>query len=78
MLTTLISYPLTRPANLDIYFNVIIVLLGILSVTVITLSNVAAVGYEHVPTTSANFAASYTLWYERFSMGTSCGIAILR
>jgi hypothetical protein len=71
MLKTLISYPLTRPVNLGICFNVTIVLLGILWVTSITLINVAAVGYELVPITSANFNASYTLWYERFTRGTS-------
>ena len=71
MLKSLISYPVTRGVHLGICFNVTIVLLGLLWVTVITLVNVAAVGYELVPTTSADFNASYTLWYERYTMGTS-------
>ena len=71
MLKSLICYPITREVHLGTWFNVAIILLGILWVTFITLINVAAVGYELVPTTSANFNASYTLWYERFTLGTS-------
>jgi|SRR6266496_4996574 len=71
MFKTLLSYPLTRDVTLGKCFNVTIVILGIFWVTVITLINIAAVGYELVPTTSADYNASYTLWYERFTSGTS-------
>lgn len=71
MFKTLISYPLTRDVTLGVCFNVTILILGIVWVAVITLVNVAAVGYELMPTLSADFNASYTLWYERFTKRTS-------
>lgn len=61
-----LSYPITRPINLGICFNITFVVLGLAWVAIITIINVAAVGYELVPLTSTLFNSSYTLWYEVF------------
>lgn len=62
-----LEYPITRPIALGFWFNFFVILGGVGWITVVTIINVAAVGYELVPFTSTNFNASTTLWYERFT-----------
>ena len=62
------SYPISRPITLR-YFNVTILLLGLVYVTSITLINVVAIGYEQIPVRSPFYNLSQPLWYERFMMG---------
>jgi hypothetical protein len=62
----LLEYPVTRPIPLCRLWTGVLVLGAIIWVTLITLVNVAAVGYELVPVTSSVFNSSAQLWYERF------------
>jgi hypothetical protein len=62
----LLEYPVTRPITLCRFWKCVLVLGAIIWVTLITLVNVAAVGYELVPVTSSVFNSSAVLWYERF------------
>src|ERR1700737_3120221 len=71
MFNSLLQYPVTRPVALGIWFNLIVGILGLSWIAIITIINVAAVGYELVPVTSTLFNISYTLWYERFIPTTS-------
>jgi hypothetical protein len=67
MFKSLLAYPVTRDVKFGLCSNILIVLLGLSWVTVVTVINVAAVGYELVPTTTTKYNASYSLWYERFT-----------
>jgi len=66
MFNSLLEYPITRPLSLGIWFNITIIVLGIAWTALVTVFNVATVGYELIPITSTQFNASYTLWYEGF------------
>ena len=71
MFKSLLSYPVTRDVKFTLCFNIFIVVLGLGWASVVTLINVAAVGYELVPTTTTQYNASYSLWYERFTSRSS-------
>lgn len=71
MFKSLLQYSITKPVTAGICFNVTIILLGIAWVVLITVINVAAVGYEIVIITSTVFNSSYTLWYESFPLLSS-------
>ena len=60
-----LEYPITQPIRLTRFWKVIVSIGAIVWVVLITLVNVAAVGYELVPLTSISFQTSYELWYER-------------
>ena len=63
----LLEYPVTRAIRLRRTWATVLILGAILWITVITLINVAAVGYELVPLTSTSYSSSESLlWYERF------------
>lgn len=51
--------------NRDLFF------VGTVYIVIITIINVAAVGYQLVPVTSTIFNESYVLWYERILPKTS-------
>jgi hypothetical protein len=79
----LIEYSVTRPFTLP-YFSVIVSILGIFWIAVITILNVAAVGYDAVPVYSTSFNSSTLLWYEKsaliswlFPPSWSCDPAII-
>ena len=59
------EYPITRPFTLR-YFTPMVLVLGLIWVTFVTLLNVVAVGYEYVPVISTSFNSSSVLWYEIF------------
>src|SRR5277367_5314128 len=61
-----IDYGVTRTAIFPLWSALIIIVLGVAWVAIVTIVNVAAVGYELVSVTSTDFNASYSLWYERF------------
>jgi hypothetical protein len=65
MLQALLQYPITRPINLGRWFNLLIGLGASIWVAVITIVNIAAVGYESAPITYNVFNVSNSLWYER-------------
>lgn len=67
-----LEYPMTRPVHMQRNCTLLLVLLGAIYVTVITLLNIAAVAYELVPVTTTSYNGSNTLWYERvFPSSTS-------
>jgi len=81
----LLQYPVTRSIALGQWFNIFIILLGIGWVSLITIINIAAVGYELVPFTTTIYNTSATLWYERlplmtswFPQGRSCDGSIIK
>lgn len=61
-----IEYPLTQPFTLP-YFTVIVCALGVIGTALITVMNVAAVGYDVVQVYSTSFNSSDLLWYEKFA-----------
>ena len=65
-MVNLIDYGVTRHASFRPLSVLIIIVLGVAWVALVTIVNVAAVGYELVSVTSTDFNASYSLWYERF------------
>ena len=65
MLKSLLEYPLTRPIVLNHFGAVTLIATGFLWVVIVTLINVAAVGYEVIPITSMSFNSTYRLWYEK-------------
>jgi hypothetical protein len=60
------EYPVTRPFTLR-HFNSALLCIGVLWSALITLLNVAAVGYETVSIVSSSFDGT-PLWYERFPL----------
>lgn len=60
----LFEYSITRPITLSWWLKVLLCLGGVLWFTIVTVVNIAAVGYDLVPVTSTAFNSSYTLWYE--------------
>jgi hypothetical protein len=60
------DYPLTRPVTLRSHFNVSILVLGVVYIVLITLINVAAVGYDSVSFISSSCNGTLTLWYDQF------------
>jgi hypothetical protein len=60
-----LEYSPTQPFTLP-HFNIVVYTLGGIWTTVITILNVAAVGYDTVQTLSTSFNSSTPLWYERF------------
>jgi hypothetical protein len=61
-----LEYPVTRQFQIR-YLTPILIILGTVHITFMTLINVAAVGYEVTPLISTSFNETTTLWYERFS-----------
>jgi len=62
-----LEYPVTRAIHLGRVWTTIVVLGAVTWITLVTLLNVAAVGYELVPMTSTSYDSSAALlWYERF------------
>src|SRR3982074_2020319 len=59
------EYQITRPFTLR-YFSPIIIVLGVLWIALITVINIATVGYESVTVESISFNSSTPLWYQRF------------
>lgn len=71
MFESLLDYNLTRPVTRGgVWFNIAIIVLGIAWTTVVTIVNVAAVGYELVPFTSTLFMSPEKLWYEKLLPST--------
>jgi hypothetical protein len=60
------EYPVTHPFTLP-HFTIIVYVLGTFWTIVVTILNIAAVGYEVVPVFSTSFNSSTSLWYERFA-----------
>jgi hypothetical protein len=60
-----LEYSPTQPFTLP-HFAVIVHTLGVIWTVLLTILNVAAVGYETVPIFSTSFNSSTPLWYERF------------
>lgn len=60
-----LEYSITRPFTLP-YFTAIVYTLGVMWIIIITVFNVAAVGYDSYPLYSTSFNSSIRLWYERF------------
>src|SRR5277367_4970341 len=63
-----LGYPVTRPFTLP-HFTLIVIGFGIVWTVLITILNVAAVGYDLVPiySTSFNSSTSTLFWYEKFA-----------
>ena len=67
---SLFEYPVTRPVTVP-YFPTVVLLLGTLWITLVTLINLVAVGYEYVSTVSTSFNSTNPLWYDRFVPSSS-------
>ena len=61
-----LEYPVTRPISLGRWSTTLISVVATLFVTIITLVNVIAVGYELVPFSSTSFNDTNHLWYAKF------------
>ena len=61
-----VEYTPTQPFTLP-HFTIIVYTLGILWTTLITILNVAAVGYDTVQIFSTSFNSTTPVWYERFA-----------
>ena len=61
------QYSVTRNITIP-YFTPILWLLGIIWVGIVTLLNIAAVGYDTETLYSESYYNPQTLWYERFSL----------
>lgn len=59
------DYPLTRSFTLP-HVNIIFYALGVSWIAIVTVLNVAAVGYDTVPVFSTSFNSTL-LWYEKFA-----------
>jgi hypothetical protein len=75
------EYAITRPFS-SRYFTPSIFVVGILWLTLITIVNIIAVGYETVPFTSLVYNSTGKLWYERFNPfwippGRSCDPSLI-
>ena len=62
----LFEYPITRSFRFSRFQKSVVYLFMLCWTIVVTVINVAAVGYELVPTSSPFFATTYHLWYEKF------------
>src|SRR5579859_3572018 len=71
MLHKVLAYPVTRPVELGITFNILFVTFMIGFTVMITLLSVASGGYELVPVTSPYYNVSYHLFYEKFIPASS-------
>ena len=61
------EYSITREITIP-YFTPILYLVGFLWIAIVTLLNVAAVGYDTVNIYSPSFNATQLLWYEKFPL----------
>lgn len=61
----ILEYPVTRPIYLSNCWKVVVILGAIVWTALITIVNIAAVGYEPVPFTSTSYNAPNRLWYEQ-------------
>ena len=52
----LLEYPITRPIPLQRFWSALILLGVVVWITIVTLINVAAVGYEVIPITSTFYS----------------------
>jgi hypothetical protein len=59
------SYGITRPVTLR-WFNIVVLIVGIIYIVFITLINVVAVGYEYVSVIDHNYNDTSVNWYEHF------------
>jgi len=66
----LLEYNVTRPVTLGRRVTVGIIVAGVTWIIVVTLINVAAVGYELVQLSSTNFNNTSQNWYEKFIPGS--------
>jgi hypothetical protein len=64
------EYSLTRKITVP-YFNPLLYGLGIFWIVLVTLLNIAAVGYESVNIYATHFNATQLLWYETFPLTKS-------
>ena len=76
-----LEYPVTRRFTLP-YLTLVVCVLGLIWITLVTLVNVAAVGYDVVTVYSTSFNPPSLLWYEKrtsfrwlFPPGWSCNPA---
>ena len=60
-----LQYPNDNSSNFTGCFTCLFLILGIIYIVLITVVNVAAVGYELVPFISSSFNGSANLWYEK-------------
>jgi hypothetical protein len=61
----LLEYLVTRPFTIR-HFTSVMMILGVIWATFITVISIADAGYNTVSVTSTVFNSSQTLWYERF------------
>jgi hypothetical protein len=62
-----LHYSITRPFTIP-YYTEFVLFFGLLWVGLVTLFNVAAVGYDIVQVFSTSFEPPTQLWYEKFSL----------
>jgi len=67
MMLPRLQYPITRSFTIR-HFTEWVLVLGLLWVGLVTLFNVAALGYETIQVYSTSFTAPRLLWYEKFSV----------
>jgi hypothetical protein len=60
------QYPVKKEITLK-WLTPILIVVGLLYVIVITLVNVAAVGYETIVYTSPDYNGTHSLWYDKFT-----------
>jgi len=65
----LFEYPVTKPLRIR-FFSIIFLFFATIWAVFVTLLNLAAVGYEYIPTTSQEFNSTKRLWYEKFVRST--------
>jgi len=65
-----VQYSITRNITIP-YFTPILCVLGFVWIGIITLLNIAAIGYDSVTQYSTSFNNSKPLWYERFALTKS-------
>jgi hypothetical protein len=59
------AYSVTRDPELKPWLRNVIYVLAAVYITTITILNITVTGYDVVPVVSANFNATYSLWYEK-------------
>lgn len=81
----LLEYNITRPVYLSRLVTVLIFAAAVAWILVVTLINVAAVGYELVQVTSTDFNRTSKTWYDHFIPGSglipsswSCTYSVLK
>jgi hypothetical protein len=62
-----LHYSITRPFTIP-YYTECVLFFGLIWLGLVTLFNVAAVGYDVVQVFSTSFEPPTQLWYERFSV----------